>query len=56
MYLTRKHLDRRTLLKGLGAAIALPMLDAMTPAFAATAEAPPRRRCAPRLCTFPTAS
>jgi uncharacterized protein DUF1552 len=33
--LTRKHLSRRTLLRGLGATIALPMLDAMRPAFAA---------------------
>jgi len=32
MYLTRKHLHRRTLLKGLGATIALPLLDAMVPA------------------------
>lgn len=32
-----KHLSRRTLLKGVGAAIALPVLDAMTPAFAAGA-------------------
>jgi hypothetical protein len=31
-----KQISRRTLLKGMGAAIALPMLDAMTPAFAAT--------------------
>ncbi len=36
MFLTRKHLDRRTFLRGVGAAIALPMLDAMVPAFAAT--------------------
>jgi hypothetical protein len=35
MIITRKHLSRRTLLRGLGTAIALPMLDAMTPAFAA---------------------
>ena len=35
MIVTRKHLHRRTFLKGMGAAIALPMLDAMTPAFAA---------------------
>lgn len=34
---TRKHLSRRTLLRGLGTAIALPALDAMTPAFAAPA-------------------
>jgi hypothetical protein len=31
---TGKHLERRTFLKGLGTAIALPMLDAMTPALA----------------------
>ena len=33
--ITGKHLARRTFLRGLGAAIALPLLDAMTPAFAA---------------------
>lgn len=33
--MTRKALDRRTLLRGLGTAIALPALDAMTPVFAA---------------------
>ena len=31
-FLTQKHLHRRTLLKGLGATIALPFLDAMAPA------------------------
>ena len=36
MILTRKHLPRRTFLKGLGAAVALPYLDAMSPAFAAS--------------------
>jgi hypothetical protein len=36
-FITRKHLDRRTVLKGLGATIALPMLDAMTPARAMAA-------------------
>src|ERR1700732_4030398 len=35
MFLTGKHIDRRTLLKGVGAAIALPALDAMRPALAA---------------------
>jgi uncharacterized protein DUF1552 len=34
-FLTGKHLDRRTLLKGLGTAIAIPVLDAMHPALAA---------------------
>lgn len=38
----RKHLPRRTVLRGMGAAVALPFLDAMSPAFAATSE-PPRR-------------
>jgi len=34
-FLTNKHIDRRALLKGVGAAIALPALDAMFPALAA---------------------
>ena len=34
MIITRKHLSRRTVLRGLGAAISLPFLDAMTPAMA----------------------
>src|SRR4029079_5571464 len=38
MFLTRKHLSRRTLLKGAGAAIALPLLDAMIPARTALAQ------------------
>ena len=37
MIVTGRHLPRRLFLKGLGAAIALPALDAMTPAFAAPA-------------------
>jgi hypothetical protein len=37
MFLTKRHLHRRTVLKGLGATIALPFLDAMTPAAAARA-------------------
>src|SRR3954471_15915975 len=36
MIITRRHLPRRLFLKGMGAAIALPALDAMTPAFAAS--------------------
>lgn len=35
MILTKKALDRRTFLRGLGTAVALPFLDAMTPAWAA---------------------
>ena len=37
MIITGKHLPRRTFLKGLGVSLALPMLDAMTPAMAAAA-------------------
>ena len=32
MFITKKHLSRRTVLRGMGAAIALPLLDAMLPA------------------------
>ena len=32
MYLTNKHLSRRTVLKGMGVTLALPFLEAMTPA------------------------
>ncbi len=42
MFITRKQLPRRTFLKGIGTAIALPMLDAMTPALAAAPKAPVR--------------
>src|SRR4029077_6161907 len=35
MIVTRKHLPRRTVLRGLGASVALPLLDGMVPAFAA---------------------
>jgi len=38
MFLTRKHLSRRTLLQGAGASIALPLLDAMVPAGTALAQ------------------
>jgi hypothetical protein len=37
MFLTRKHIPRRAMLKGLGVSIALPWLDAMTPALTALA-------------------
>jgi hypothetical protein len=35
MLITRKHLHRRTFLRGAGAALALPLLDSMIPAFGA---------------------
>ena len=37
-FVTRKHLSRRTVLKGAGATIALPLLDAMIPARTALAQ------------------
>jgi len=46
MIITRKHLPRRTFLRGAGTAVALPLLDAMIPALRAdrlTAAAPVRR-------------
>ena len=46
MIVTKKALPRRTILRGLGASLALPLLDGMVPAFAAmrnTAAAPVRR-------------
>ena len=37
MIITKKSLHRRTFLRGLGAAVALPLLDSMVPAFASPA-------------------
>ena len=46
MFITRKHLPRRTVLRGLGTTLALPFLDSMVPALTAlsrTAAAPVKR-------------
>ena len=46
MFISQKHLPRRTVLRGLGASLALPLLDGMVPAYAAlrkTAANPVRR-------------
>ncbi len=45
MFLTKKHLSRRTLLKGAGVSLALPLLDAMIPA----ATALPQTAAAPKM-------
>src|SRR5271165_1262971 len=49
MYITKKHLSRRTLLRGMGVSLALPFLDSMVPAQTAlskTAAVPkPRLAC-----------
>jgi hypothetical protein len=42
MIITKKAIHRRTLLRGLGAALALPVLDSMTPALTAAATPPTR--------------
>ena len=49
MIITKKSLPRRTVLRGLGATLALPLLDAMVPALSRCADrgpagAPPGRR------------
>jgi hypothetical protein len=38
IFLTKKHLSRRTVLRGVGAVVALPLLDAMIPAAVALAQ------------------
>jgi hypothetical protein len=38
MFITRKHIKRRTVLKGMGASVGLPLLDAMVPAGTALAQ------------------
>lgn len=47
MIITKKHIPRRTILRGIGVSLALPLLDSMVPAFTAlrtTAAATPIRR------------
>ena len=40
MFITKMSLPRRTVLRGIGATIALPLLDAMVPALSALAKTP----------------
>src|SRR5678815_2133865 len=40
MFVTKKHIPRRTFLKGAGVTLALPLLDSMFPAFAQTTSMP----------------
>ncbi len=49
MFVSRKALPRRTILRGLGAAIALPLLDAMVPALTTSAATPADARRLRRL-------
>src|SRR6185436_19143521 len=46
MFITNKALSRRTILRGAGAALALPVLEAMVPVFGARAAGAPMRRFA----------
>src|SRR5215471_17363286 len=50
MYISKKHISRRMVLKGIGASIALPLLDAMNPA--ATAWAKTAAGTAPKRIAF----
>jgi hypothetical protein len=43
MILTKKHIARRTMLRGMGVTMALPFLEAMVPARTALAQAAPKR-------------
>lgn len=47
-----KSLPRRTMLRGLGASLALPMLDSMSPPFSLRAQSPRRPQPAPRFQAF----
>src|SRR6185295_17775638 len=38
MFITKKHISRRTMLRGMGAAVALPFLESMLPAQTATSK------------------
>ena len=44
MIITKKAISRRTILRGLGATLALPLLDGMVPALTAAGARPPPRR------------
>ena len=49
MFITKKHVSRRTVLKGMGVSVALPFLDAMVPASTAFAKSAARGAGATRL-------
>ena len=55
MIVTRKAVPRRTILRGLGATLALPLLDSMVPALTATARRRPGARSASASSTCRTA-
>ena len=55
MFVTKKSLPRRMFLQGMGAAVSLPLLDAMVPAFTALAQARRSRGRGSARSTCPTA-
>src|ERR1700723_1100367 len=54
MFLSKKSLSRRTMLRGVGAAVALPLFDAMLPAFVPMAKAAAKPRMRFGAVYFPT--
>ena len=53
MIITKKSLARRTFLRGMGATVALPLLDAMVPSMTALAQTPAKSRPASRIRVHP---
>ena len=53
MFVTKKHLTRRTVLRGVGTALALPLLDAMIPARTALGADGGERDAAPGIHLLP---
>ena len=55
MFITKMSLPRRTFLRGMGATVALPFLEAMVPAMTASAKRRGERRLASARSSFRTA-
>ena len=51
MIITKKHLPRRTMLRGMGVALSLPLLDSMIPAQTAQTKTAAKRDAAPGLAS-----
>ena len=53
MIITKKHLPRRTFLRGMGVTLALPFLDSMVPAQTLLSKTAASPRCASAYCYIP---
>src|ERR1700687_3983385 len=53
MYITKKHLSRRTLLRGVGVTLSLPLLESMVPAQTPLAKTAANPRLRLGLCFMP---